>query len=258
HRHDVDVVEHDDVLRMGREGHACRERGGDSREALQHHDAPVLVRCMLPRTPAGINMRPHRGARRPARMPHDGARRTAGTPPETYNSLISRSKTRWHGGCKRGRGLTLTASPAISSAPSGGFRQMESVLELSYALDTFYFLICGAFVMWMAAGFSMLESGLVRAKNTAEILTKNVGLYSIASIMYMLCGYGIMYGDGNGVIPGISMLAAGDNAVADVVAGGDDAPYYSSMADFFFQVVFVATAMSIVSGAVAERMKLWS
>ena len=135
---------------------------------------------------------------------------------------------------------------------------MESVLELSYALDTFYFLISGAFVMWMAAGFAMLESGLVRAKNTAEILTKNVGLYAIASIMYMLCGYGIMYGDGNGVIPGISMLTAGDNTVADVLAGGDDAPYYSSMADFFFQVVFVATAMSIVSGAVAERMKLWS
>jgi len=135
---------------------------------------------------------------------------------------------------------------------------MDSVLELSYALDTFYFLVCGALVMWMAAGFSMLESGLVRAKNTAEILTKNVGLYSIASIMYMLCGYGIMYGDGNGVIPGISMLTAGDNAVADVLAGGEDAPYYSSMADFFFQVVFVATAMSIVSGAVAERMKLWS
>src|SRR5690606_2173608 len=168
------------------------------------------------------------------------------------------SKTRWHGGCKRGRGLTLTASPAISSAPSGGFRHMDSVLELSYALDTFYFLVCGALVMWMAAGFSMLESGLVRAKNTAEILTKNVGLYSIASIMYMLCGYGIMYGDGNGVIPGISMLTAGDNAVAGVVAGGDDATYSSSMADFFFQVVFVATAMSIVSGAVAERMKLWS
>ena len=132
------------------------------------------------------------------------------------------------------------------------------IAELSYALDTFYFLVMGALVMWMAAGFTMLEAGLVRAKNTAEILTKNVGLYSIACIMYMLCGYGIMYGDGNGVIPGISVLGAADNAAADVIAGGDDAPYYSNLSDFFFQVVFVATAMSIVSGAVAERMKLFS
>ena len=132
------------------------------------------------------------------------------------------------------------------------------IAELSYALDTFYFLVMGALVMWMAAGFTMLEAGLVRAKNTAEILTKNVGLYSIACIMYMLCGYGIMYGDGNGVIPGISLLTGADNAAADVVAGGDDAPYYSGLSDFFFQVVFVATAMSIVSGAVAERMKLFS
>ena len=132
------------------------------------------------------------------------------------------------------------------------------IAELSYALDTFYFLVMGALVMWMAAGFTMLEAGLVRAKNTAEILTKNVGLYSIACIMYMLCGYGIMYGDGNGVIPGISLLTSADNAAADVIAGGDDAPYYSGLSDFFFQVVFVATAMSIVSGAVAERMKLFS
>lgn len=135
---------------------------------------------------------------------------------------------------------------------------MDIALELSYALDTFYLLICGALVMWMAAGFSMLEAGLVRAKNTAEILTKNVGLYSIASIMYMLCGYGVMYGDGNGLFPSIGILSAGDNTVASVLAGGDDAPHYSNMADFFFQVVFAATAMSIVSGAVAERMKLWS
>jgi Amt family ammonium transporter len=135
---------------------------------------------------------------------------------------------------------------------------VEKLAELSYALDTFYFLMSGALVMWMAAGFTMLEAGLVRAKNTAEILTKNVGLYAIACIMYMLCGYGIMYGDGNGVIPGIGMLTSADNAVADVVAGGDDAPYYSALSDFFFQVVFVATAMSIVSGAVAERMKLWA
>jgi Amt family ammonium transporter len=120
----------------------------------------------------------------------------------------------------------------------------------------------GALVMWMAAGFTMLEAGLVRAKNTAEILTKNVGLYSIACIMYMLCGYSIMYPGGfeGGVFQSLStigsgMLGSADNDVATVLAG--DA-YYSNLSDFFFQVVFVATAMSIVSGAVAERMKLWS
>ena len=136
---------------------------------------------------------------------------------------------------------------------------MDAVKELSYALDTFYFLMSGALVMWMAAGFAMLEAGLVRAKNTAEILTKNVALYAIACIMYMLVGYNIMYGDGiNSVIPGIGFLLGPDHTAASVLAGGDDAPYYSTMADFFFQVVFVATAMSIVSGAVAERMKLWA
>jgi Amt family ammonium transporter len=138
------------------------------------------------------------------------------------------------------------------------------VTELAYALDTFYFLVMGALVMWMAAGFTMLEAGLVRAKNTAEILTKNVGLYSIACIMYMLCGYSIMYpGDfAGGVFQSISTLGSGllgsaDNSAADVIASGGDT-YYSNLSDFFFQVVFVATAMSIVSGAVAERMKLWS
>ncbi len=136
--------------------------------------------------------------------------------------------------------------------------------ELSYALDTFYFLVMGALVMWMAAGFTMLEAGLVRAKNTAEILTKNVGLYSIACIMYMLCGYSIMYpGEFEGAIfqslstLGTGLLSANDNGSADVLASAGDT-YYSNLADFFFQVVFVATAMSIVSGAVAERMKLWS
>lgn len=138
------------------------------------------------------------------------------------------------------------------------------VTELAYALDTFYFLVMGALVMWMAAGFTMLESGLVRAKNTAEILTKNVGLYSIASIMYMLCGYTIMYPGAfeGGVFESITTLGSGlltssDNTAADVIASGGDT-YYSNLSDFFFQVVFVATAMSIVSGAVAERMKLWS
>lgn len=135
-----------------------------------------------------------------------------------------------------------------------------NVTQLAYALDTFYFLVSGALVMWMAAGFAMLEAGLVRAKNTAEILTKNIALFAIASIMYMVMGYNIMYpGEAvNSWWPGISFLLGGDNEVAAVLAGGDDAPYYSGMSDFFFQVVFVATAMSIVSGAVAERMKLWA
>jgi Amt family ammonium transporter len=137
---------------------------------------------------------------------------------------------------------------------------VDQVLELSYALDTFYFLIMGAFVMWMAAGFSMLEAGLVQSKNTTEILLKNVALFAIACTMYMIMGYNIMY-PGEAVSefwPGISFFLGGDNATADVIAGGEDAPYYSALSDFFFQVVFVATAMSIVSGAVAERMKLWS
>ena len=142
---------------------------------------------------------------------------------------------------------------------------IEGIKNLSYALDTFYFLITGALVMWMAAGFAMLEAGLVRSKNTAEILTKNIVLFAIAGIMYMLMGYNIMYpADGNGYFPALdlSFMFGGDNDAAEVLAtdmeGWYDGSYYSGMSDFFFQMVFVATAMSIVSGAVAERMKLWS
>ncbi len=139
---------------------------------------------------------------------------------------------------------------------------MEDIKQLSYALDTFYFLMSGALVMWMAAGFAMLEAGLVRAKNTTEILTKNIALYAIACIMYLLMGYSLMYpGDAamSPYWPGMaSILGMADNEAAAVIKGGDGAPYYSNLSDFFFQVVFVATAMSIVSGAVAERMKLWA
>ncbi len=117
----------------------------------------------------------------------------------------------------------------------------NQIFELQYALDTFYFLVCGALVMWMAAGFSMLEAGLVRSKNTAEILTKNIGLFAIACTMYMLYGYDLMYG-GGALLSGIS--GQGET--------------YSNASDFYFQVVFVATSMSIVSGAVAERMKLFA
>ena len=109
----------------------------------------------------------------------------------------------------------------------------NQIFELKYALDTFYFLICGALVMWMAAGFTMLEAGSVRSKNVIEILLKNIALYSVASLGFLLFGYTLMYGWG-------------------------DIDTHSVYADFFFQVVFVATAMSIVSGAVAERKKLSS
>ncbi|MDC1417833.1 ammonium transporter [Candidatus Thioglobus sp.] len=117
----------------------------------------------------------------------------------------------------------------------------NQILELQYAMDTFYFLVMGALVMWMAAGFSMLEAGLVRSKNTAEILTKNIGLFAIACTMYMVYGYDVMYG--------------GDAFLSGISGQGES---YSNAADFYFQVVFVATSMSIVSGAVAERMKLFT
>ena len=134
----------------------------------------------------------------------------------------------------------------------------NNIFELQYAMDTFYFLICGALVMWMAAGFAMLEAGLVRAKNTTEILTKNVALFAIASTMYLICGYEFMY-DGGFFLSGTA--GAVDSAAvlaASAEAGFADMAEYSGASDFFFQVVFVATAMSIVSGAVAERMKLWA
>jgi len=128
-------------------------------------------------------------------------------------------------------------------------------MELGYALNTLYMLITAALVMWMAAGFTMLEAGLVRRKNTAEIVTKNIGLYSIACFMYLLCGYMVMY---PGDVPAGTIVPAYDfsfgSTTADTVVDGYG---YSESADFFFQVVFVATACSIVSGAVAERMNQW-
>ncbi|MFC3031152.1 ammonium transporter [Pseudoalteromonas fenneropenaei] len=126
----------------------------------------------------------------------------------------------------------------------------NTIVELKFSLDTFYFLISGVLVMWMAAGFAMLEAGLVRSKNTTEILTKNICLYAIACTMYLLIGYNIMYVDNveGGLVPSFGAL---------IGVQTDDANH-ALQSDFFFQVVFVATAMSIVSGAVAERMKLWA
>ncbi|MBM7421890.1 MULTISPECIES: ammonium transporter [Spongiibacter] len=133
----------------------------------------------------------------------------------------------------------------------------NQIFELQYAMDTFYFLVCGALVMWMAAGFAMLEAGLVRSKNTTEILTKNVALFAISCIMYLVCGYAIMYG-GDILLSGIGDFDLEGVLADSAEAGFDGGSVYSGASDFFFQVVFVATAMSIVSGAVAERMKLWA
>ena len=133
--------------------------------------------------------------------------------------------------------------------------------ELAFALDTFYAVMAGALVMFMAAGFTMLEAGLVQKKDVSEIVTKNIGLYSIACIMYLACGFVIMY-PGSYIIEGVlpSILGTNSFGLSTSLPNEDiGMPYgmdYSQQADFFFQVVFVATAMSIVSGAVAGRMKL--
>ncbi|MDA9730409.1 ammonium transporter [SAR86 cluster bacterium] len=131
--------------------------------------------------------------------------------------------------------------------------------EIKFAVDTFYAIMAGALVMWMAAGFTMLEAGLVQKKDVSEIVTKNLGLYSIACIMYLACGFILMYPGSSlidGVIPGIGSSWGLSTALPIEEIGMEYGMDYSQQADFFFQVVFVATAMSIVSGAVAGRMKL--
>ena len=123
---------------------------------------------------------------------------------------------------------------------------MESFADVGYILSSFLMLFAGALVMWMAAGFAMLEVGLTRTKNSVVILLKNILLYSIASIMFYLIGYNLMYG-GDGAFVGDI------NFALDTISNSE----HSLMADFFFQVVFVATAASVISGVVAERMKIW-
>ena len=134
--------------------------------------------------------------------------------------------------------------------------------ETAFVLNTFSFLLWGGLVMWMAAGFTMLESGSVRTKNASVICLKNIGLYSIAGLAYYIVGYSLMYTDVGSVIGSFKLfyrpsaeelaLLAGDGDVSAVIGNG-----YSVMSDWFFQMVFVATAASIVSGALAERVKMW-
>jgi Amt family ammonium transporter len=133
-------------------------------------------------------------------------------------------------------------------------------MEIAFALDTFYAVMSGALVMFMAAGFTMLEAGLVQKKDVSEIVTKNIGLYSIACIMYLVCGFMVMYPGSaiiEGYLPAFSLASLGlSTGLPNEEIGMPYGMDYSQQADFFFQVVFVATAMSIVSGAVAGRMKL--
>ena len=136
-------------------------------------------------------------------------------------------------------------------------------MEIAFALDTFYAVMAGALVMFMAAGFTMLEAGLVQKKDVSEIVTKNIGLYSIACIMYLLCGFVLMYPSGGafgglleGYLPAIGTSLNLSTSLPNEEIGIPYGMDYSQQADFFFQVVFVATAMSIVSGAVAGRIKL--
>jgi len=130
-----------------------------------------------------------------------------------------------------------------------------STAELSYVLNTFSFLLPGVLVMWMAAGFAMLESGLVRSKNVSTICMKNISLFGIAGILFYLVGYNLMYAGVDGGFMGGFGLWSPDDAAA---AGGDFSGGYAASSDWFFQMVFCGAACSVVSGCIAERIKLWA
>ena len=152
----------------------------------------------------------------------------------------------------------LIARPAVA-------RAAHVDEETQFILNTFMFLVWGALIMWMCAGFTMLESGSVRTKNASMICLKNIGLYSIAGLAYYFIGYNLMYADVGSVIGSFQLLYGPTAAEIALVESGDAAiaaeivaeSSYSTMSDWFFQMVFVATAASIVSGAMAERVKMW-
>jgi len=146
-----------------------------------------------------------------------------------------------------GAGVALLASPAAA----------EVSPETAYVFNSFLFLVCGFLVMFMAAGFAMLESGMVRSKNVATICFKNISLFSIAGLMYWLVGYNLMYGIEEGGYIGelFSVWSADDSAIMGETPNFEGG--YAAGSDWFFQMVFCATTASIVSGTIAERMKLW-
>ena len=137
--------------------------------------------------------------------------------------------------------------------------------ETRFVLNTFAFLIWGALVMWMCAGFTMLEAGSVRTKNASMICLKNIGLYSIAGLAFYFIGYNLMYNNVQQVIGTVVWPLYGPSGDEMALLGGDESALsgvidagYSVMSDWFFQMVFVATTASIISGALAERVRMWS
>ena len=168
------------------------------------------------------------------------------------------------------RGLRLGTSLAMAAAALGvgafaAQAHADTGPETSFIFNTFSFLIWGALVMWMCAGFTMLESGSVRTKNASVICLKNIGLYSIAGLAYYIIGYNLMYTDVGSIIGSFSLFYGSTPAEVALLNGEEgaaakvlEAGSYSTMSDWFFQMVFVATTASIVSGTLAERVKLWS
>ncbi len=149
--------------------------------------------------------------------------------------------------------IPLAAATAL--LPSWGFAQdaqFATSAETAFIFNTLLFLIGGFLVFWMAAGFAMLEAGLVRSKNVTTQLTKNIALFALAAIMYWLVGYNIMYPGDNWILQGVFGSIAPKDIKSSIDAGG-----YSNASDFFFQLMFCATTASIVSGTLAERIKLW-
>ena len=151
------------------------------------------------------------------------------------------------------------------SAPSFAedAKEVAQNTQFVYVFNTFLFLVTGFLVMWMAAGFAMLEAGMVRTKNVSMQCTKNISLFAIAGIMYWAVGYNVMYDGVDGgyigsILPKVIPSLIGEqNGVADAITAGNDPTLYSGASDWFFQMVFCATAASIVSGTLAERIKLW-
>ena len=139
--------------------------------------------------------------------------------------------------------------------PALALAEEASTAELSYVLNTFSFLVMGILVMWMAAGFAMLESGLVRSKNVSTICMKNISLFGIAGILFYMVGYNLMYAGVDGGFMGSLGLWSPDDTAA---AAGDFSGGYAASSDWFFQMVFCGAACSVVSGCVAERVKLWA